>query len=67
MLDSHFPDEHVRRFAVSALHEMADDELEDILLQLTQVHRGWSLFPRLHNKSRDDHMTSLCRALGTEV
>ena len=37
MLDSNFPDEHVRKFAVSALHELADDELEDILLQLTQV------------------------------
>lgn len=37
MLDGHFPDEHVRRFAVSALHEVPDEELEDILLQLTQV------------------------------
>jgi hypothetical protein len=37
MLDSNFPDEHVRKFAVSALHELADDELEDILLQLTQA------------------------------
>ena len=37
MLDSNFPDEHVRKFAVNALDELADDELEDILLQLTQV------------------------------
>ena len=39
MLDGNFPDEHVRKFAVNALHELPDDELEDILLQLTQV--GW--------------------------
>ena len=37
MLDGNFPDEHVRKFAVNALHELPDDELEDILLQLTQV------------------------------
>ena len=40
MLDSNFPDEHVRKFAVNAVHELADDELEDILLQLTQVWAG---------------------------
>ena len=37
MLDGNFPDEHVRKFAVNALHELPDDELEDILLQVTQV------------------------------
>ena len=37
MLDGNFPDEHVRKFAVNALHELADDDLEDLLLQLTQV------------------------------
>ena len=37
MLDYHFPDEHVRQFAVNALDKMPDDQLEDILLQLTQV------------------------------
>ena len=37
MLDCHFPDEHVRQFAVSALNKMTDEQLEDILLQLTQV------------------------------
>ena len=37
MLDGNFPDEHVRKFAVSALLQVPDEELEDILLQLTQV------------------------------
>ena len=40
MLDCNFPDEHVRRFAVTALDEMPDEQLEDILLQLTQVREA---------------------------
>ena len=37
LLDSDFPDEHVRRFAVRALETLSDEQLEDYLLQLVQV------------------------------
>ena len=37
LLDSEFPDEKVRAFATSILEEMYDEELEDFLIQLTQV------------------------------
>ena len=37
MLDSDFPDEHVRGFAVRALETLSDEQLEDYLLQLVQV------------------------------
>ena len=61
MLDSNFPDEHVRKFAVNALDELADDELEDILLQLTQVggacYHGSSVTMATAS-SCDGHMTS---------
>lgn len=37
LLDSDFPDEHVRTFAVRALAHLPDEQLEDYLLQLVQV------------------------------
>lgn len=37
LLDSDFPDEHVRAFAVRALEDLPDEHLEDFLLQLVQV------------------------------
>ena len=37
LLDSDFPDEHVRMFAVRALETLSDEQLEDYLLQLVQV------------------------------
>ena len=38
LLDSDFPDEHVRTFAVQALAQLPDEQLEDYLLQLVQVY-----------------------------
>ena len=37
LLDSDFPDEHVRAFAVRTLEDLPDEQLEDFLLQLVQV------------------------------
>lgn len=37
LLDSDFPDVHVRSFAVRALETLSDEQLEDYLLQLVQV------------------------------
>ena len=37
MLDSDFPDQHVRAFAVRILTHIPDEQLEDYLLQLVQV------------------------------
>lgn len=39
LLDSDFPDEHVRSFAVKALEHLPDEQLEDYLLQLVQVYK----------------------------
>jgi len=36
-LDADFPDERVRAFATSILEKLSDEDLEDFLLQLTQV------------------------------
>ncbi len=38
LLDCKFADEKVRRFAVQVLETLPDEELEDFLLQLTQVN-----------------------------
>ena len=40
LLDSDYPDENVRAFATRMLEKVPDGELEDFLLQLTQVSRG---------------------------
>lgn len=37
LLDSDFPDESVRAFAVKILEGLPDEQLEDFLLQLVQV------------------------------
>ena len=37
LLDSDFPNQHVRTFAVSILEKLSDECLEDFLLQLVQV------------------------------
>jgi phosphatidylinositol-4,5-bisphosphate 3-kinase len=37
LLDSKFGDMHVRRYAVSALEQLSDEQLSDYLLQLVQV------------------------------
>ena len=37
LLDSTFPDEYVREFAVAVLEPLPDSKLEDLLLQLVQV------------------------------
>ena len=47
LLDCDFPDECVRGFATRVLEQLADERLEDILLQLTQV----SASPALHGCS----------------
>lgn len=39
LLDSDFPDEHVRSFAVKVLEHLPDEQLEDYLLQLVQVRK----------------------------
>ena len=44
LLDSDFPDEHVRAFAVRALETLSDEQLEDYLLQLVQVNLDLSLY-----------------------
>ena len=38
LLDSDFPDECVRNFAVRALEGLPDEQLEDFLIQLVQVY-----------------------------
>ena len=43
LLDCEFADEKVRSFAAEALDSLSDSELEDFLLQLTQVRKGWGL------------------------
>ena len=43
LLDADFPDENIRDFAVEVLeNQMLDEDLEDYVLQLTQVdvHNG---------------------------
>ena len=40
LLDCNFPDENVREFATRVLEELPDEQLEDFLLQLTQVQGG---------------------------
>ena len=40
LLDSDFHDENIRAFAVKVLEEkLLDEDLEDYVLQLTQVHK----------------------------
>ena len=43
LLDGEFADEKVRSFAVKVLENLHDEELEDFLLQLTQVRPKHSL------------------------
>lgn len=46
LLDSEYCDEQVRSFATLVLERLPDDQLEDVLLQLTQVRgRGWLINP----------------------
>lgn len=41
LLDSDFPDENIRAFAVEVLEmKLLDEDLEDYILQLTQVHNN---------------------------
>lgn len=45
LLDSDFPDEKVRAFAIKVLEQLPADQLEDLLLQLTQALK----FERTHD------------------
>lgn len=59
LLDSDYPDEVVRSFATAMLESLTDEDLQDYLLQLTQVK--WHLKLKVLVTLKVNHVNGFCR------